>query len=1172
MNEKRLASSLNLSFLKIVFIFSMLLSQFQSRKMNVNSIRRRIQQMNNVLSSSWNLENTRFAQAELNQKKLGFRRRILEGAHRRRPRILGKQHTMVMDDDSNQVPESKSKKAKQPSQKDQSSVISSDSQVSKKDSAKSKKTGEQSSVISSDSKVSAKKSAKKSKKTGEQSSVISSDSKVSAKNSAKKSKKTGEQSSVISSDSQVSKGSKKNSKASDDTVELSKSNVSGVASKKSGSKKSDDTVDLSGSNEIEVQEERADPKGMGVIKASKTSKSDDTVVLSQSAQTDKGDNTVELSEGSKSDKTVELSEGSKSDKTVELSEGSKSDKTVELSKSNSSNEEQQEELAALDTKLSRPAFNRIIVDLVKSMITSWYGELQFINEEDPEKGVTVMENGREVMKYYISEDLDENIKQNMLTIEMVNEVYTNILRLQVLKRINQELKEYIHDFLNGFLMKSSQIAIKADDIQGEMGMMISHLYGVPDEDGKSASEEQESQTQKSSQASEQSDSKKILDAGSQKIEAASERRRLKIRKKLRNRKLKQVWGDGRKRNRIRKLAGSSKLNDGSQIKPTRVQNTENSPKTSKKSETSGQKSTKTPEVRSNVSQNTPDSKKIALSQKTVKSQDQVLSQKSVKTVKSRESREQTPEASRKSGQSVKQLSKKSDDTVELSQSENSQAKVSKKTGEEQLSQKSGSQVLVDQESMDSEQKKTLSGSKMVTGSQVSEEEQSLKIEDVDQDRSQQTNEGELLENLSMVDSEEEKPRRRFIIDTESGEEINLNDFYTQEELDSPIIKVRYFGNFINSNGEISAKFITNDSNFDVITMEFMKRGMEFELVFYNSYFMLTTKFNIPTKRFILKSFEQQMEQINYRLTNVRKINHMMIKDSGDMILNFEYPKLMFRKCVWMLFGYYLTFTAVGNKTMDDLIWVTESPTDSFIVFRFKDAPKLGQKPKDLLILTLKKDAENEIETITLKVEIFIIDEMKDFAEKTYPNESMFNMFAMLESLMYESLAMVKHLHYLSISDMIQPFATPSRTTTDGEFNEIEAMNIDLWPTQDIQPSYDPTLKRQFVIGPARKTSFGWSDKIVHEGKFGFNYEFTGQKRLESVETFDFYMYSTLIPGSGGEGGDSEENSEVSGEGSQEQSQKSQVIERRRRKLWRRPNWEKSKWEKPHTSRNRIILD
>ena len=165
--------------------------------------------------------------------------------------------------------------------------------------------------------------------------------------------------------------------------------------------------------------------------------------------------------------------------------------------------------------------------------------------------------------------------------------------------------------------------------------------------------------------------------------------------------------------------------------------------------------------------------------------------------------------------------------------------------------------------------------------------------------------------------------RRFVVETDDNEEIQLNKYFIQEELDSPKVILRFMSAGESNHYSTQYKFITNDPNFDVIDMYFKSgENNEFEIVMKNSFFMISNKFNIPTRRFMIKSLEHMMETVSYKLTNVRKINHMMIKETSEMILNFEYPILMFRKCAWKLFGFYLTHKVKGLKDFEDIVTVS----------------------------------------------------------------------------------------------------------------------------------------------------------------------------------------------------------------------------------------------------------
>ena len=1220
--------------LKIFAMFLILGSFIESRNFNVDSIRKRVQEMNNLLSNTWNREDTRFAAKQLREKPRRFRRRILE-APTRHPRILaGGNTTQNARDPSKKKDEKKSSEV-------------SDNSPTPKNSEKNELQDVAGSQKTEQAKISDKNDdALNGSNKLQEDDVFQSDSKKSSQKSenvVSDSKKSSQKSDNVVKD-ELETDTKKSSPQNDlDKVQDKLGSESNKSSLKTGENEIRDSnaIDdqLNGSPEKDIKQDDSKNQLSNVAEDELVDNSKDN---SKNSSLKTGQNELEedeLVDNSKDSSLKtgqnELEEESQDNliaedenelKGEEVQDDQTQDDVEDSNKSGEEGEEGEEEIASVAPKMSKPAFNFAIVEIIKNMIESWFGELEFTNEEDPSLGVNVNdEKGNNVLIYRITEELDENIEQNMLTIEMENEVYTNMLRIQVLKRIDEDMIVYINDFLTGFLMKSSQIVIKPSDLSSNMALMLTALYSLPEPEGESVSEENDESantvkeegsnksenTVKEEESNElQDDENEIKSNDSNQIKddiikAEDSRRKLRYKKKLRNRRLIQIDHDKRQRLLANKTPvtgdkkDSEKINDPKDDKTDALKSSQVNALTSEKIDSESKKKLDTKSENDELAGDSPKDKLGSQSNKSqlgTQSQSNKVEGQSKKSLFGNQSQNSKVEGESKKSQlgtqsqsnkvegqsnksqlgtqsqsnKVEGQSKKSEEPGKSNESKNPSGNDSKKALFEKSGETNASKLSqVQGETKDSKQDplidvdedisengtnklaeqsedqlqddildaKTSQNSEVKDGQTQDSQVQNSQVQDDQLQDSQvqdEDSENQKLENIGIVDEEEvPKPVRRFIVDTENGEEIKLNEFYTQEELDDPKVIMRFYDTIEQSEELTHFKLVTNDPNFDVIDLYFRKgENNEYELTLSNSYFLITNKFNIPTKRFMLKSLENLIETVNYRLTNVRKINHMMIKDTSEMILDFDYPILMFRKCAWEIFGFYLTHKVKGLKDFEDLVLTEHNRDEGIAIFRFKDNRKPGLDPQDLLIMTLKRDANEQIETVTVKVEIFIIDQMRDFAEKMYPHESMFNMFAMLESLMFETLNIVKHLYYLSADDMIHPFGNPSLITDNDGFQEIQPQMIDIWPTTIVPIEYDQTLKRKFVMGPAYKTDYVWKDTIVHEGKYGYHYKFSGKNDVRIVHSIEFYLYSFAS----GESGPIEEvdeteeqNSEQSGE-------------------------------------------
>ena len=133
------------------------------------------------------------------------------------------------------------------------------------------------------------------------------------------------------------------------------------------------------------------------------------------------------------------------------------------------------------------------------------------------------------------------------------------------------------------------------------------------------------------------------------------------------------------------------------------------------------------------------------------------------------------------------------------------------------------------------------------------------------------------------------------------------------------------------------------------------------------------------------------------------------------------------------------------------------------------------------------------------------------SRKTYPKESMFNMFAMLESLIHETIADVKRIYYDNSLEMIEAFANPIMMQSEIAYDEMEAQSIDVRMATGETPLPSPGINFMYVMGPAIKTQYEWRDTVKHHGKFGYSYDYAGFESKKTVMTFDYYLFQSGTP-------------------------------------------------------------
>ena len=620
------------------------------------------------------------------------------------------------------------------------------------------------------------------------------------------------------------------------------------------------------------------------------------------------------------------------------------------------------------------------------------------------------------------------------------------------------------------------------------------------------------------------------------IETDSERRKLKFKAK-RSRRLIVIDGNPETRTGQRRLAETASELARKQ-KEQEDKSSEPKSQTIKSQASKGQKSGQTDAKKSKVSLDPLANKTVAKSQvseevrssvtdkqsKSVKgSQDQL----SPKSVKKDSLSQQSPTESRQS-KSVKQGTAKSgesrvsgQDTPKLSQnqsglSENTLAlkKDTESKSSNEVSRNSQEQLSPTQlKDNDSENSGKLRGSNasglsqdpLVKSVQKSEdsksqpldedEEVSLKSGESEEDKVETTNIG--INDQSFLD------KKRFAVDKKDNLLYDLSDHFTEEELNSHKVMLRRLKPFEMIGDSILAEFVTNDPDIDVFHFRMDKVSDVFELTLNNSLVHVESHFNIPTERFMIKSFEDIVSDLNYRLTNIRMINHLFIKNQDEMTLDLKYPGLMFKSCVWRIFGYQFTFVDPEKKF--EYMAIVGEPVEGELVMRFRDSPVPGSDPKDLLLVTVKQDGEDELQTLSIRVDLLVGDQMKIIAQKMYPIRSMFNMFAMMESIMYASLMRVKHLHYNSVKEMIEPFANPVNSTEETDFENIKPVELN---KPNLENPTIPVLenkKREFILGPAEKLEFTWDNKIIHHGNEGYHLHYVGEGDKVTVRSVEYVM-------------------------------------------------------------------
>ena len=381
----------------------------------------------------------------------------------------------------------------------------------------------------------------------------------------------------------------------------------------------------------------------------------------------------------------------------------------------------------------------------------------------------------------------------------------------------------------------------------------------------------------------------------------------------------------------------------------------------------------------------------------------------------------------------------------------------------------------------------------------------------------------------------------YTIQTEDGE-IDLKKYYLEHELESSNVILRLYQGVDTNNESIKFRMLTNQLNFDILEgMIQMDSQDNFRLTLMNSFFTLENIFSIPAKRFIVKSVEKAVRIAEQRLTSIRALSHLLIENNSEMILDFKYPIAMFQRAVYEILGHYFRFS-LGGKDPLSCIW--PNPQDNELTIEFRDSNYGSDVEITYLRLILKLSGEEGMEIVVSEAYILEEGELELFGKKNYPRESMFNMFAMLESLIREMVVIMKRLHYTSIDEVIEPFANPAYTTDSTSFVGTKRLSIDeKLPIGEIP--YSPEgFKFVFVLMPVFRTDFVWNTVVVREDVHGhsFNYDTSGS--LRKTETLEYFLYQTADVKMGG-GDDSQSiGSQSLKSGNVSASQMTNIRERR----------------------------
>ena len=352
----------------------------------------------------------------------------------------------------------------------------------------------------------------------------------------------------------------------------------------------------------------------------------------------------------------------------------------------------------------------------------------------------------------------------------------------------------------------------------------------------------------------------------------------------------------------------------------------------------------------------------------------------------------------------------------------------------------------------------------------------------------------------------------YILQTENGP-IDLKEYYLEHELESSNVILRLYQGVDTTNESIKFRMLTNQMNFDILEgMIQMDSQENFKLTLMNSFFTLENIFSIPAKRFIVKSVEKAVRIAEERLTSIRALSHLLIENNSEMILDFKYPVAMFQRAVYEILGHHFRFI-LGGKDPLSCIW--PNAQDNELTIEFRDSSYGSDVEVTYLRLILKQSGEEGMEIVVSEAYVLEEGELELFGKKNYPRESMFNMFAMLESLIREMVIVMKRVYYTSIDEVIEPFANPAYTTDVTSFVGVKRISVDeQLPIGEI-PYAPDGVKFVFVLMPVFKTDFVWHT-VVERGDIrghSFNYDTSGS--LKKTETLEYFLYQTADTKVGG---------------------------------------------------------
>ena len=119
--------------------------------------------------------------------------------------------------------------------------------------------------------------------------------------------------------------------------------------------------------------------------------------------------------------------------------------------------------------------------MVQDTTYKWFQTREFLSMGPEYSKFQVLKNDELLFEYGITIDNGFVEETQILKVNITNYIFTNELKIQILKGIDTAMKEYIEDFLDFYMIKAVQIAKHTGDVGNDVGFMLNTIFGKPDE-------------------------------------------------------------------------------------------------------------------------------------------------------------------------------------------------------------------------------------------------------------------------------------------------------------------------------------------------------------------------------------------------------------------------------------------------------------------------------------------------------------------------------------------------------------------------------------------------------------------------------------------------------------------------------------------------------------------